>query len=186
MLTTRQKVFGVLFGGLRPWDTVASAAILVLVLANVALLVVSSVDSIATPHAALFFGLEAASVGAFTLEYLLRVYCCVEKRKLGQLGPVLGRLRFLVTFAAVVDFVSIVPFYVFLIVNAASTNGDVAALQFFSAVRVLRIFRLLKLDRLTRAFKVLKVAVSAASGVGPCALTDGRLFAQPRCSSSRC
>ncbi len=60
-------------------------------------------------------------------------------------------------FSQVVDFVSIVPFYVFLIVNA--TGIDASGAQFFSAVRVLRIFRLLKLDRLTRAFKLLKNAI---------------------------
>ncbi len=85
-------MFGVLFGGTRPWDSVVSGVILVLVLSNVALLVLGSVDSVATPNATLFFVLEAVSVGLFTLEYLLRLYCCVEKRKLNRLGPVLGRL----------------------------------------------------------------------------------------------
>lgn len=87
----------------------------------------------------------------------------MEKVKLGRLGPVLGRLRFMVTFAAVVDFVSIVPFYVFLILNATGSNASGA--QFFSAVRVLRIFRLLKLDRLTKAFKLLKNAIIRTSEV---------------------
>ncbi len=64
----------------------------------------------------------------------------------------------MVSFAAVVDFISIVPFYILLIVNATGMHNDYT-LQFFSAVRVLRIFRLLKLDRFTRAFKVLKVAI---------------------------
>lgn len=68
-----------------------------------------------------------------------------------------------VTFAAVVDFISIVPFYVFLILNAAGSNASGA--QFFSAVRVLRIFRLLKLDRLTKAFKLLKNAIIRTSEV---------------------
>lgn len=63
----------------------------------------------------------------------------------------------MVTFAAVVDFISIVPFYIFLIVNAVGINASGA--QFFSAIRVLRIFRLLKLDRFTKAFKLLKNAI---------------------------
>jgi voltage-gated potassium channel len=156
-MSTRQKVFSVLFGGARPWDVVFNLFILVLVLLNVSFLVASSVEEVAAANATLFFVAEAISVGIFTVEYLLRLWTCVEKLKLGRLGPVLGRLRFMVTFAAVVDFISIVPFYVFLIVNASGNSASGA--QFFSAVRILRIFRLLKLDRLTKAFKLLKLAI---------------------------
>ena len=92
----RQQVFALLFGGLKPFDTIFNLFILVLVLMNVAMLVASSVVSmiaryaprthlvlrsavetfffflyqerIATANATFFFVAEAVSVGIFTIE----------------------------------------------------------------------------------------------------------------------
>ena len=164
-MSVRAKVFGVLFGGIHPADYLVSAFVLILVLLNVTLLILSSEAPIAQANATLFFVLETVSVGIFSIEYLLRLWCCIEKRPYARLGSVVGRLRFMVSFAAVVDLVSVLPFFVFLVVNATAAAGSAQSLQFFSAVRVLRIFRLLKLDRLTRAFKILKNAIFRTSEI---------------------
>lgn len=137
-----------------PWGRLFTVFIMVLVLANLVLMVVTSVDSIYYAHVYAFELTEAITVGIFTLEYMLRLYSCVENPKMGRLGPLWGRLRWMVTFQSVVDLVAIVPYYVLLAV--AFENNQFG---FFGAVRVLRIFRLLKLERLTRAFKFIKVAI---------------------------
>lgn len=151
--SVRNKVFRLLNGGAPPYDNIINAFVLLLVLGNVVLLIVSSVDSLQKANATTFFVLECVSVGIFTCEYLLRIWVCVEKRRFLRLGPVLGRLRYAVSFTGVIDLLAIAPFYVLLCVPAGPN------VLFFSAIRVLRIFRLLKLERLANAFKILKHAI---------------------------
>lgn len=67
-MSLRQRVFGVLFGGVKPWDTVFNILILLLVLMNVAMLITASVERIANENATFFFVAEAVSVGIFTVE----------------------------------------------------------------------------------------------------------------------
>jgi voltage-gated potassium channel len=43
---------------------------------------------------------------------MLRLWSIVVDEKYGSLGPVKGRLRYMITFHALVDLAAIVPFYV--------------------------------------------------------------------------
>lgn len=83
---------------------------------------------------------EAATVGVFTVEYLLRIL--VTRKK----------LRFVFSFFGLVDLLAILPFYV-------AGGLDLRSLRAF---RLLRIFRTLKLLRYSRAIRRFRHAFSLA------------------------
>ncbi len=80
--------------------------------------------------------LDIVAVGIFTVEYCLRLYCCVEDPKFSH--PVAGRLRHAKTSSMVIDLLAVLPFYL------------EAMLHHLIDLRFLRIFRLLRLLKLTR------------------------------------
>ena len=83
-----------------------------------------------------FVVLDALSVAVFSIEYLLRMYSCVEEERFAR--AIKGRLRYASTFGALVDFIAILPFFL------------EAFLQHLFDLRFLRIFRMMRLLKLTR------------------------------------
>jgi len=85
---------------------------------------------------AVWDGIEAVCILCFSVEYVLRLACCPDRRK------------FLTGFLNSIDLVAIAPFYVELAIAAmAEGDSDLAGLQVFRVVRLARIFRLFKLGR---------------------------------------
>jgi voltage-gated potassium channel Kch len=80
--------------------------------------------------------LDVVAVSIFTLEYALRLYCCVEDPRYAS--AVQGRLRHAKTPSMVIDLLAVLPFFLEAILHH----------QF--DLRFLRIFRLLRLLKLTR------------------------------------
>ena len=91
---------------------------------------------------------NGVSVVIFTIEYLMRLWSCVEDPAVGQRGPVVGRLRFMVRFFSLVDLASILPWYIFLIPGLGNAS-------FTTAVRGFRLIRVLKAEKYTKAFVLL-------------------------------
>ena len=108
----------------------------VLISANVAAVILETVPSLAITHGPIFEWFDTASVIVFTIEYVFRVWSCVEDRAHDYHHPLWGRLRFMVSPMGIVDFLAFAPFY----------------LSFFVAadLRILRVFRLIRLLKLTR------------------------------------
>ncbi|WP_308367111.1 MULTISPECIES: ion transporter [unclassified Microbulbifer] len=102
------------------------------ILISVALVLLVSVQEIAVRYGELFFILEWIFTGLFTIEYLLRIYCAVNRRS------------YVFSFYGVVDLLAILPSYLALLLTGAST------LLVVRLLRVLRIFRILKLARYLR------------------------------------
>ena len=110
-----------------------------LILLNVALIITDTFEL--PPIAVTASGIiENISVGVFTLEYLLRLW--VADLSFPELSPFRARLRYLRTFAAVIDLVSLLPSYI----SAMSANFMVLRM-----LRVLRLLRAFKLNRYTHA-----------------------------------
>ena len=103
-----------------------------------------------------FEAFEFFSVLVFTIEYLLRLYAVGEVELYGY-HPVWGRLSWMTSFYAMVDLVSIAPWY-FSKILPLGKNGT-------TFVRSLRLLRMLKAEQYNEAFTVLDDVVRAQSDV---------------------
>ena len=90
---------------------------------------------------------EAITVAIFSIEYLLRVWCSVERSQTDSSQPIRSRLRYVVSFHAVIDLLAILPFYLLLFGTFGSLD-----MRFLRAVRLLRV---LKLSRYSAAMNML-------------------------------
>ena len=117
--------------------------LVVLILLNATAVVAASVQPLGSQYALLFRGFEVFSVAVFSVEYVLRVWSCVEDSRYSH--PVKGRLRFILTPLAIIDLLAILPFYLSFITT------DLRIL------RVLRIFRLLRMAKIARYSKTLQI-----------------------------
>ena len=90
-----------------------------------------------------FQDFEIISVVIFTIEYFLRIWSCVENPAVKNSWR--GRLSYIFSFWAVVDFLGIFPFYFTLLTSD------------FGIIRILRVFRLFRLFRVTRYSRALKM-----------------------------
>ena len=126
---------------------------------NAVALILSTVDEVHDPAPFAFRVFEVVSISIFTLEYLLRVWCCtVEER---YASPVWGRLWYAVSPLALVDLLAIVPFYVALF-------GGLTALD----LRLLRALRLLaQVARLSRYSSGIRTLARVLHERGPQLLT---------------
>ncbi len=97
----------------------------------------------------LFQDFELFSVVFFSVEYMLRVWVCVENEKYQH--PVWGRVRYMFSTSAIIDFLAIFPFYFSLF---TTDLGIVRILRLF------RIFRLFRVSRYSHAFRMIQSVVS--------------------------
>jgi voltage-gated potassium channel len=117
--------------------------LLALIILNAAAVVAASVQSLGSQYALLFRGFEIFSVAVFSVEYVLRVWSCVEDPRYSR--PFKGRLRFILTPLAIIDLLAILPFYLSFITT------DLRIL------RILRIFRLLRMAKIARYSNTLQI-----------------------------
>jgi voltage-gated potassium channel len=126
-------------------------AIGVLILLNVAIVIAESFPDWSDDTLRRLHRFDFVSVGVFAIEYVLRVWSCVEDPR--YRAPVLGRLRFAVTPLALVDFLAIVPAFI----PAAKVDLRTARL-----LRLIRILRVLKLGRYSRSLQLFGKVFSRA------------------------
>ena len=131
----------------------------VLILTNVTAVILETVEELSREFHGFFYAFELFSVAVFSVEYVLRVWACVEEPEAVPSNPLRRRLKFMGTPLALIDAIAILPFY----------------LSFFLAVdlRFMRIFRLLRLLKLTRYSPAL--ATFAAVLHGQCRSLDAAL-----------
>lgn len=131
--------------GLSPLNR-AVAALIVL---SVVIAVLGSEPTLVTGHEALWDGVELGIGILFAVEYLTRLWVCVEAP---AIGPGLrGRLRYLVSPAALLDLVALSP----LLIGAIGAEAYLARL-----VRLVRVARLARLGRFSSAMRLLGEALS--------------------------
>ncbi|HBG25607.1 MAG TPA: potassium channel protein [Phycisphaerales bacterium] len=112
---------------------------------NVAALILESVESIYRIAPKIFSSFEYVSIIIFSIEYILRIWSCVENPAYRK--AISGRLRFSVSFLALIDLFAILPFYL------PFVGID---LRFLRAVRMMRIFRIAKIGRYSQSIKLLQ------------------------------
>jgi voltage-gated potassium channel len=123
-----------------PAGRLVDGFLVLLILANVAAVVLGSVDEIYARWSGWLTAFEVFSVAVFTVEYLLRLWSCVERPDPRQPGRARSRLRWALSPLGLVDLLAILPFYVFLLIPGSSESA--LLLRAFRAMRLVRIFKL--------------------------------------------
>jgi len=91
-----------------------------------------------------FYSFLLFSTIVFTVEYALRLWACTAEARYQD--PIIGRVRYALTPLAVIDFITIIPFYLTLFIQ------DQPVVRVLRLLIVLRIF---KLSRYHASFAVL-------------------------------
>ena len=121
-----------------------NGALALLIVVNVSGVILESVEPIRAGHPTIFFMIEHVATAIFAAEYALRVWTAVDLHSGRFRDPLWGRLRYVVSFFALVDLVSILPAVLGLL-----GAGDLRVL------RLLRFLRMLKLTRHSRIFALI-------------------------------
>ena len=149
--TFRQKIHALVspsdYGG--KLHNIFDTFIGVWVIISVAAVVLESVHSVHYLINLEFVILDSIAVGIFTIEYLLRLYSCVEEPRFRH--GFLGRFKQARQTSSIIDLLAILPFFleVFL--------GHVLDLRF---LRTFRLARLLKLTRYNDSTKILTTVIA--------------------------
>lgn len=116
--------------------------IIVLIVLNVAFVIIDTF-SIPKEVSAILSFIEVVSVIIFSIEYTLRIWTSDLLRP--DLPPLKARLRYVFSFMAMIDLLSILPFYIPYIIPI-----DLRVLR---ALRIIRLLRMFKINRYTSAIK---------------------------------
>jgi voltage-gated potassium channel len=125
-----------------------AGGLIVLILINVVAAVFETVPSVVHEHRALFNFIENFSLVVFGIEYLVRLWVCVELPRYRGTPAWRARAAYIVTPAAIIDFIAIAPFVL----------GFFLDLNLRTLV-LLRLLRLFKLGRYSTGFQSLIEAV---------------------------
>jgi voltage-gated potassium channel len=121
-----------------------NGALALLIVVNVGAVILESVEPIRAEHPAVFLAIEYIATAIFAVEYGLRVWTAVDLHSGRFREPFWGRLRYVRSFFAIIDLVSIMPAVLGLL-----GAGDLRVL------RLLRFLRMLKLTRHSRIFALI-------------------------------
>lgn len=123
------------------------------------LFILSTVNAIENTVGNVLNWIELVSVSIFTIEYFLRLWCCVEKLTFAVSGPFLGRIRYVLTLTSLVDLISFVPYWAQFIIEWFRSGDpfNTDSVSFIAAIRILRVFQLLKANKYVHAIEILKV-----------------------------
>ena len=123
---------------------IVDVAIIVLILLNIVALILETVEPIYNLNRAAFELFEDFSLTVFAIEYLIRLWAITANPRFSH--PVTGRIRFVLTPLAIIDFLAILPLFL---------PPPTVDARFIRVIRVIRIFRVLKLVRYFRALRLL-------------------------------
>ena len=149
--TFRQKIHAMVFenayGG--KLQTIFDTFIGIWVIISVLAVVLESIQSVSYLINLEFVILDTVAVGIFTIEYLMRIYACVEEPRFRH--GFLGRFKQARNPATVIDLLAILPFFLEVLL------GTVLDLRF---LRTFRLARLLKLTRYNDSTKILTTVIA--------------------------
>ena len=121
--------------------------LIALISASVIVVVLESVPQFETQYRDALTIFEILTVAIFSVEYLLRVWCSIESDDADRRKPFVARIRYMVSFHAIIDLLAILPFYLLMFGTFSGID-----MRFLRAVRLLRV---LKLTRYSAALNML-------------------------------
>jgi len=114
-----------------------------MILLNVLVVIIETVNYVYIEYSTFFHLFDLVTVIVFSIEYILRVWCCVKNPLYSS--PVQGRIRYALSPLALVDLIALTPFYLPLIIPTE--------FRLLRMLRFLRIFRVLRLGAYSDAFE---------------------------------
>lgn len=140
-MSFKDKVYNLIEGGtphsgdqtIHPIGKKFDLFITSLIVLNVVLIILESVEELHSTYSKTFDLIEKISISVFIVEYLMRLYVANHKK-----SEYNSRVEFIFSFYGIIDFLAILPAFL----GFTKLNADV--------LRQLRIFRLLRIFKLTR------------------------------------
>lgn len=135
--TARKKVHILLHPelGETKWDKVINGFIIFLIIANVIVVILETVQPLHDKYLTFFQYFDLISVVIFSIEYILRVWSCTHEHRYKH--PLYGRIKYIFSVDGLIDLMAILPFYVHVVVGL-----DLRVLRILRLLRFLRLFRL--------------------------------------------
>lgn len=136
----RTKIYEVIFEADTPSGKLFDVLLIVAILLSVTVVFLESIEVLKNDYGRIFYALEWGFTILFTVEYLLRIIC-VNKP-----------LKYIFSFYGIIDFLSIAPTYLSLIVVGS---------QYLLAIRILRLLRVFRVFKLTNLLTQSNILVGA-------------------------
>jgi voltage-gated potassium channel len=124
---------------------VVAVGLATLIILNVAAASLQTVELLHLRWGRWFDAFETLSMCVFTIEYITRIWACTASA--GLLSPVLGRVRYALTFLMLIDLLAIAPFFV--------TSILPVDLRMLRLVRLVRLMRVIKVARYSESLQLL-------------------------------
>lgn len=132
--------------------------ILFLVFANVIFIVIlstfSSSEQISINNSPYIDAFQSISLAIFSIEYLARIWTCVEDVRFLPYGPIMGRVRWMCTPLSIIDLLSLLSLALWIV--SVSESSSLSSLRGSIAVRLIatvRVFSVLRMERQVAAFR---------------------------------
>ncbi|MEW5422716.1 cyclic nucleotide-gated ion channel [Amorphus sp. 3PC139-8] len=119
-----------------PWAIAIRYSLMALVLVNVAFSLAATEPALRADYGGLLVTVEVATLVIFAIEYWARVWSCVEHPRYRLLSQWKARLRYMLTPAALIDALVILP-----LAAAPFVTLDLSSFVFLRIVRLLKLFR---------------------------------------------
>ncbi len=133
-----------------PLSLLVDYCIVTLIILNVLAFSLQTVQSVNQVYGTYFELFNKFSILVFTIEYLCRMWVCVEILPLRHYSPLKARLKFMLYPLSIIDLLAVLPFYLGMFFNLD--------------LRVLRAFRLVRLLKLARYSPALQTLGRVISG----------------------
>jgi len=130
------------------WDRIINIFIVTLIFLNVMAVMLETVDDLHTKYKVFFEWFDRISVYIFTVEYVLRVWSATHEPK--YKGSIKGRIKYMLSPAALIDLLAFLPFYIHLIIGPGTLD-----LRTLRILRLLRFFRLFRLTAYTQSAQMI-------------------------------
>ena len=143
-MTLKKRLYEIIFEADTPAGKIFDVTLLIVIVASVVLVMLESVNSVASRYLDVLRTLEWIITIIFTVEYILRILI-VQKP-----------IRYIFSFFGIIDLLSVLPTYLSLFAFGYQS------LVVIRMLRLLRIFRVLKLTRYTQAGRLLMRAMWAS------------------------
>jgi voltage-gated potassium channel len=124
---------------------------MILIITSIISVIIETVNWIEEEYGTILYVLEVFTVIVFSVEYILRIWSIVEEPNFSH--PVVGRIKYIFTFMALVDFIAIFPFYLPSLVKVD--------LRFLRGLRLFRLLRIFKMGRYSKSLNMISHVASS-------------------------